>query len=261
MPTTSNIVETFDRDGYVIIRHAIDASLAKELESHVDWLDQKHDDLRPESFHHGILIHDPFIHRVAGDPRLLKIAEQFVGPNIGLYASHYIAKPPHHGRAVGWHQDGSYWPLEPMKVVTLWVAGSDSTPENGCMRVIAGSERNKLLKKSELKQLDQKDFVLAAGMHSDDINEADAVDIELNAGDVSIHNPLIIHGSNPNHSSKWRIGLTLRYIPTSTKVLDADHECMLLQGNGVPGVDNNYVPRPVFDPAEHMHFQGAEDWK
>ena len=260
MTSHSDILETFDRDGYVIIRNAIDPALAEELEDHVHWLDKKHDDLRPESFHHGVLIHDPFIHRVAGDKRLLEIAEQFVGTNIGLYASHYIAKPPQHGRAVGWHQDGSYWPLEPMEVVTLWVAGSESTPENGCMRVITGSQRNTLLKKSELRQLDQQDFVLAHGMHPDKINEEDAVDIELTAGDVSIHNPQIIHGSNANHSDRWRIGLTLRYIPTTTKVLDPNHQCILLQGDAAPAVGNAYVARPVYSPSEHMHFHGAESW-
>ena len=261
MTIPDDLLASFKRDGYVVVRNAIDAQLAAELEAHVHWLDKQHDDLRPESFHHGVLVHDPFIHRVAGDPRLLAIAEKFVGDQIGLYASHYIAKPPHHGRAVGWHQDGSYWPLEPMEVVTLWVAGSPSTPANGCMRVIAGSQNRKLLKKSELQQLDQKDYVLAAGMHPDDINETDAVDIELEAGDVSIHNPLIIHGSNPNHSDNWRIGLTLRYIPTTTKVLEPEHKCILLQGNPAPGVDNYYVPRPRFDSNVHMPFVGMEAWR
>ena len=65
---------------------------------------------------------DPFWVRLVSDDRLLNVAETFVGPNIALFASHYIAKRPFDGQAVLWHQDGSYWPLEPMEVVTLWLA-------------------------------------------------------------------------------------------------------------------------------------------
>ena len=68
----------------------------------------------------------------------------FVGPNIALFASHYLCKPAVRGPPVLWHQDGSYWPLEPMEVVTLWLAVDDSLPENGCMRVIPGTHSSGL---------------------------------------------------------------------------------------------------------------------
>src|SRR2546426_172787 len=84
--------------------------------------------------------------RGAIDERLLDIAEQFLGRNIALFASHYIAKPPRDGQPVLWHQDGSYWPLQPMEVVSMWLAADDSTPENGCMRVIPQTHRMDLQK-------------------------------------------------------------------------------------------------------------------
>eukprot|EP01047_Picozoa_sp_COSAG01_P029293 COSAG01_NODE_2003_length_8671_cov_9.134858_6_plen_130_part_00 len=59
--------------------------------------------------------------RLVSDPRLLAIAQQYVGDDIALFASHYICKPPGDGQEVLYHQDGSYWPLEPMEVVTLWL--------------------------------------------------------------------------------------------------------------------------------------------
>ena len=62
------------------------------------------------------MTHDPFWVRLVGDQRLLDIAKLFIGPNIALFASHYIAKPPGEGQAVLWHQDAHYWPLEPMEV-------------------------------------------------------------------------------------------------------------------------------------------------
>ena len=149
---------------------------------------------------------------------MLDIVEMIIGPNIALFGAHYIAKRPKDGKPVGWHQDGSYWPLEPMNVVSVWLAGTESFKKNGCMRVIPGTHHKKLLKPSQMIKLDTEDYVLDLAISYDDIDDSEAVDIELNPGDISIHNPSIIHGSNSNFSNTWRIGLTLRFIPTSTYV-------------------------------------------
>jgi phytanoyl-CoA hydroxylase len=256
----TDLQQAYDEKGYVIARNAIDADLAQETVDHVQWLMKKHPDLRPERLHHNLLANDPFMHRLVGDDRLLDIAEQFIGPNIVLFAAHYIAKKPETGQAVQWHQDGSYWPLEPMEVTTLWVAGTDSTIENGCMRVLPGTQNNHLIKRRELMELDTEKYVLGVGIRPDQIDESDAVDLELKAGDISIHNPNIIHGSNANTSDKWRVGLTLRYIPTSTWVNNEGHKSILLRGEKTEGIKNVYVERPQFVEGEHMSFRGCELW-
>jgi ectoine hydroxylase-related dioxygenase (phytanoyl-CoA dioxygenase family) len=256
--THTSLRTEYDQNGYVIARNAIDTDLAGEMVDHIAWLTKKHPDVRPEGYHHNMLVNDPFMHRLVGDDRLVDIAEQFLGTNIALFAAHYIAKTPRTGRAVQWHQDGSYWPLEPMKVTTLWVAGTLSTVENGCMRVLPGTQKNKLLTRRDLIELDTDKFVLGVGIHPDQINESDAVDLELDAGDISIHNPLIIHGSNANASDQWRVGLTLRYIPTSTWVNKENHKNILLRGEPDSAVDNKYSQRPVFIAGEHMPFAGCE---
>ena len=250
--------EEYDKKGYVIARNVIDPKLAAEMLDHIRWLGEKHPDVRPESYHHNLLVGDPFVHRLVGDERLLDVAEQFIGPNIALFAAHYIAKSPHKGRAVQWHQDGSYWPLEPMEVTTLWVAGSDSKIRNGCMRVLPGTQNNRLLKHNELVDLDTDKYVLGVGIHPNEINDTNAVDLELEAGDVSIHNPLIIHGSNANTSDQWRVGLTLRYIPTTTRVNKNNHANILLRGKA--DVENMYSARPRYVDGEHMPFKGCEYW-
>ena len=43
---------------------------------------------------------DPFWVQLISDDRLLDIAEQFIGPNIALFTSHYISKPAFDGRPV-----------------------------------------------------------------------------------------------------------------------------------------------------------------
>ncbi|MEM7028882.1 MAG: phytanoyl-CoA dioxygenase family protein [Chloroflexota bacterium] len=257
---TSSYRHVYDEKGYVIIRDVVDADLAAETVDHVHWLLEKNPGVRPEQLHHHLLANDPFMHRLVCDDRLLDIVEQFIGPNIAMFGAHYIAKRPHKGQAVGWHQDGSYWPLEPMEVTTLWLAGNPSSKENGCMRVIPGSQNDRLLKPREMIEVDTDDFVLNRAIHPSQIDDSDAVDIELNAGDVSMHNPNIIHGSNANTSDEWRVGLTLRYIPTSTWVKRETQENIFCRGDLDPSVNNTYAVRPQFDPEKHMAFRGCETW-
>lgn len=259
-PATTTYKEEYDENGYVIIRNVIDADLAAETVAHVHWLLEKNRGVRPEQLHHNLLAHDPFMHRLGADDRLMDVVEQFIGPNIVLFGAHYIAKRPRTGQAVGWHQDGSYWPLEPMEVTTLWLAASDSKKENGCMRVLPGTQNSRLLKRREMIELDTNEYVLGSAIHPDQIDDSQAVDIELNAGDVSMHNPHIIHGSNVNTSDEWRVGLTLRYVPPTTWVKKEKHENILCRGPVEPTVANVYAPRPQFDPEEHMAFQGCEEW-
>lgn len=239
----------YEEQGYVIARNVLDESLVAEAAAHVEWLLKRHPDLRPEQLGHTLVADDPFWVRLVSDERLLDIAAKFIGEDIALFASHYICKPPGDGQAVLWHQDGSYWPLDPMRVVSLWLAVDESTPENGCLRVIPGSHRESL---KELQPRADGTNVLGSGLDIDAVQAKRAVDLRLSPGDVSIHHPNIIHGSEPNTSSRWRRGLTIRYIPTSTRITTPKPwPCaFLLRGKAVPGV-NDYLPRPPFDPSKH----------
>ena len=194
---TSSLKEQFDRDGYAIYENVIDADLVREASDHVDWLLQKNPDLRPEQLHNNLMTDDPFWVRLVADDRLLDIAQQYVGPDIALFASHYISKPPGDGQPVLWHQDGSYWPLDPMEVVTLWLAVDDSLPENGCMRVIPGTQNMQL---HEMKRHTEEANVLSSRLDPELVEEDRAVDIVVPAGGVSVHHPNIVHGSNANMS-------------------------------------------------------------
>ena len=251
--------EQFDREGYAIFRNVVDADLIREAGSHIDWLLARHPELRPEQLGHTLVPGDPFWVRLISDDRLLDIAEMFVGPNIGLFASHYISKPPYEGLPVLWHQDGSYWPLEPMQVVTLWLAIDRSVPENGCMRVIPGTHKMSL---QHMRQRTDVINVLESEIDPALVDESQAVDLVLEPGDVSVHQPNIIHGSNANNSPLRRAGLTIRYIPTSTRIVSPEpwDYAFLLRGSAVPGV-NVYQPRPNYVEGTHMPFRGSDAWK
>ena len=176
----------YERDGYAIIRNVISTKLAKEIENHIDWLTKKHPNTRPEAFHHNMLIHDPFIHHILDQKSILDIVETIIGPNIALFGAHYIAKKPLSGQPVGWHQDGSYWPLEPMDVVSVWLAGTHSTKSNACMKVIPGTQNKRLMKPSEMIKLDTRDYVLDLAIHPDHIDESSSIDIALAPGDATV---------------------------------------------------------------------------
>ena len=251
------ITDQYDESGYVIIKNVLDNSLVEEARQHVDWLLSKHPGTRPEHLHHTLLADDPFWVRLVSDPRLLDIAEQFIGSNIALFASHYICKPPKDGQAVLWHQDGSYWPLKPMSVITLWVALDPSLPENGCMKVIPKTHTMEL---QDLHERSDIPNVLASSMDESQIDISQSVNLILDPGDVSIHHPNIVHGSEANNSDIWRRGLTIRYIPTTTEVTDKSWPCvMLLRGEDVKGI-NTYVPFPEYREGDHMPFEGSENW-
>ena len=85
--------QRFARDGYTIHRQVLDAGLVQEARDHVVWLLERNPGVRPEQLHHHLMRNDPFWVRLVSDDRLLDIAEEYVGPNIALFASHYISKP------------------------------------------------------------------------------------------------------------------------------------------------------------------------
>ena len=260
MNLKESIKHSYKVKGYSIVRNAVERDIVKEVQSHVRWLEVKYPDIRPEAFHHDLLVNDPFIYNLLKNKNILDIVEMIIGPDIALFGAHYIAKSPKNGKPVGWHQDGSYWPLEPMNVVSVWLAGTDSNKSNGCMRVLPGTHKKKLMKPSQMTKLDTEKYVLDLAISSDSIDSSNAKDIELQSGDISIHNPNIVHGSNANLSAVWRIGLTLRFIPTSTYVNRQNWSCLLLRGNPSKGINNYYAPKPKFKVNEHMEFDGYTDY-
>ena len=124
-----------------VYRNVLDPGLVYEAGRHIEWLQEQNPGRRPEQLGHDLVAQDPFWVRLVSDRRLLAIAAHYIGEDIALFASHYIAKPPGDGQEVLMHQDGSYWPLEPMEVVTLWLAVDDSDVDNGCMKVLPGTVR------------------------------------------------------------------------------------------------------------------------
>ncbi|MFT4084709.1 MAG: phytanoyl-CoA dioxygenase family protein [Nocardioides sp.] len=253
--TTASIpLDDYARDGYVIFRSVIDPALVAMASDHVEWLRRRHPDLSGEELGHTLVASDPFWVRLVSDDRLVDIAARFIGPDVALYASHYISKPPLRGMPVLWHQDAAYWNLEPMEVVTLWLAIDSSDTENGCVRVIPGSHRHPV---ERLRARADVDNVLGSEIAAE-VDESQAVDLVLAPGDVEVHHPHIVHSSRANLSPRRRCGLTIRYIPTSTRITgDQQPFASAFHLRGDPGV-NAYQQPPVYRPGIDFPFAGGQ---
>jgi hypothetical protein len=140
-------------------------------------------------------------------PVILDYVEQILGPDFYLWGSQFFAKEPGRGETVPWHQDAYYWPLTPHRAVTVWLAVSDSFAENGAMRVIPGTHTRRLRHNHVSTDTD----VLDMETDADEFRVSDAVTLQLAAGQCSLHDDNIVHGSEANTSDQIRCGLTIRF--------------------------------------------------
>jgi ectoine hydroxylase-related dioxygenase (phytanoyl-CoA dioxygenase family) len=147
----------------------------------------------------------------------LDLVEPLLGPNIGLWSSHFICKDPYVGRATPWHEDSHYWRPRVSridKIATIWLALDPSTRENGCMRVIPGTHLS--FGNSEYESTDRTKNTFHNQIKS--VDDSKAVYFELKKGECSIHDARMIHGAEANASPHRRCGYTLRYFSTDTQV-------------------------------------------
>ena len=140
---------------------------------------------------------------------IVNYVKDILGENVVGWGSHFFCKMPHDGKAVSWHQDASYWPLTPSKTATVWLAIDDADSENACMRFIPKSHLHGHLEWRESHVIENN--VLNQTVDNALDFGAPPVDNELKAGQMSIHNDLLLHGSDANGSDRRRCGLTLRY--------------------------------------------------
>ena len=87
---------------------------------------------------------EEFIWRMASDDRIIDLIASVMGEDILLLSTHFFCKypDPDGEKFVAWHQDVTYWGLEPPEAHTAWIAIDDSDVENGCMQIIPGSHKD-----------------------------------------------------------------------------------------------------------------------
>lgn len=147
-------------------------------------------------------------------PEILDRVEQLIGPDIILWGTTVFGKPAGKGMATPWHQDGEYWPIRPLATCSVWIALDDATPENGCLRVIPGSHRDRRLRRHHASP--DPELTLNLELDAEEFDEGEARDVVLEPGQMSMHDIYLLHGSNANRSGKRRAGFVLRFMPASS---------------------------------------------
>src|SRR5476649_1935956 len=177
-------------------------------------------------------------------PKILDAVEDVIGPDILCWTTNFFIKEASNPGFVSWHQDATYWGLDPDDVITAWVAFTDATPENGYMQFLPGSHKT-----DQLPHVDtfHKDNLLSRGQEiAVEVDKSKGVGVALKAGEMSLHHIKLVHGSEPNRTSDRRIGLAIRYIPTYVRQTKVRDSAMLVRGTD-KFRNFDYEPRPTAD--------------
>jgi hypothetical protein len=188
---------------------------------------------------------------------ILDAVEDVLGPDVLVWRTTFFVKQGHDPGYVGWHQDSAYWGLSPLDVVTAWLALTDSTPENGCVRVMPGSHL--LPERPHVLGTDQRNQLLRGQEIEGGVASELARDVGLAAGQFSLHHVGIIHGSGANRSDGLRAGLAIRYLAPHVRPAAGRSVAVSLRGRDTYGYFDlaTLPPRPDDPEALRWHARST----
>ena len=237
-------VEAYRRDGYFSPVRVISADDARNYRAALEAHEAKTGQPLQGNWRHKSHLLFTWVDELVHHRKIVDAVEDVIGPNILCWTTNFFIKEASNPGFVSWHQDSTYWGLDPDEVITAWVAFTDATPENGYMQFIPGSH-----KIDQLPHLDtfHKDNLLSRGQEiAVEVDKSNAVGIPLNAGEMSLHHIKLVHGSEPNRSGDRRIGLAIRYIPTYVRQTKVRDSATLVRGADTFG-EFDLEPRPKGD--------------
>ncbi|RLJ59259.1 ectoine hydroxylase-related dioxygenase (phytanoyl-CoA dioxygenase family) [Litoreibacter meonggei] len=160
----------------------------------------------------------PAVFEMVTHPRLLDMVEDLIGPEITSNPiQHVRIKPPAtelnadearaHITSTDWHQDRAVAleEADETDMVTVWLAVTDATIENGCLKVQPFNGPQDILPHCPKKQTAIADAF---------IDEDGAVPLPVPSGGAVLFHPLVPHASLPNISQGIRWSFDLRFNKT-----------------------------------------------
>jgi ectoine hydroxylase-related dioxygenase (phytanoyl-CoA dioxygenase family) len=220
MTLTQAEIDHYRARGYVIPGYRLPEDLLQHMRQALDALLATYTDVAQEDLANPHMLPptegreiNPFM-QAARDPQILDMLEQLIGPDIVLWITRVLCKPAGRGREVPWHQDGEYWPMRPLATCSVWIALDLVSAANGCMRFIPGSHKHDELYRHHVANRDN--LVLNLELDQDQFDEAQAVNVELEPGQMSLHDVRLIHGSLANSSGQRRAAFIMRYMPATS---------------------------------------------
>jgi ectoine hydroxylase-related dioxygenase (phytanoyl-CoA dioxygenase family) len=208
----------FHSDGYCVFPKVAVDQVVPSREA-LDKLIAANTNVRPENLSEPH-VKDHYWLELCRHPKVVESVQSVLGDDLVLIMTHLIVKPARDGKAIGWHQDKPTWAsIQGTDIVTVWFAIDDADTGNGCMKVIPSSQQGfPEMEMIRYKGNDVFDFKVAVSPELERI----AVPVELAAGDISIHDSYILHGSDANLSDRRRGGFTMRYANALTTKVDVD---------------------------------------
>jgi non-heme Fe2+,alpha-ketoglutarate-dependent halogenase len=254
-------IRQYQEHGYYAPVRALSTTEAADVRRHLEDYERVGGGLSGPLRHKTHLLFT-WLNDLVRHPGILDPVEDLIGPNILCWGTSFFIKEPRNPSFVSWHQDSTYWGLEPPDIVTAWVAISESTLENGAMRVIPGSH---IGEQKAHRDTFAPDNLLSRGQEiAVDVDGSTAVDLVLQPGEMSLHHVRLIHGSEPNPSARRRIGFAIRYLPTHVRQTVGARDFATL----VRGVDTHHnfdaEQRPQADMSQaardfHARVTGANE--
>ena len=210
---TEEQLDHYKNKGYVSPVNALTSIEAKEIRDEIEKIEKDWPGALEGINRNYIHLISPTFNKVCLNKNILDAVESIIGKNILICGTTLFIKNPNEKGFVSFHQDAKYIGLEPHNWVTVWVAVTDANEKNGCMRMLSGSH------KEDLKHHEQKfneNNLLTRGQTIKNVPIDKTDPIILEAGQMSLHHPKIVHGSGLNYSNDRRIGFVIQsYIGTN----------------------------------------------
>jgi non-haem Fe2+, alpha-ketoglutarate-dependent halogenase len=244
MHLTPEQVDAYHREGYVFPVRVMEPEDAAYYRRCLETHEAQAGKPLQGNFRHKTHLLFTWADALVHHPAILDAVEDVIGPDILCWTTNFFIKEAASPGFVSWHQDSTYWGLDPDDVITAWVAFTDVTAENGYMQFIPGSH-----KIAQLPHVDtfHRDNLLSRGQEiAVEVDKSKAVGIPLKAGEMSLHHIKLVHGSDANRTHDRRIGLAIRYIPTYVRQTKVRDSAMLVRGTDKYH-HFDYEPRPVAD--------------
>ena len=204
---TTEQLDRYKNKGYISPVNVLSNSEAKEIRKEIEKIEKDWPGALEGINRNYIHLISPLLNKVCLNKNILDAVESIIGKNILICGTTLFIKNPNEKGFVSFHQDAKYIGLEPHNWVTVWVAVTDSNEHNGCMRMLPGSHKENL--KTHEQKFDENNL-LTRGQTISDVPLDKTEPIILKAGQVSLHHPLIVHGSGLNQSNDRRIGLVIQ---------------------------------------------------
>jgi ectoine hydroxylase-related dioxygenase (phytanoyl-CoA dioxygenase family) len=192
-------------------------------------------------------------HELATHDVILDAVEDLIGPDLLVHSSALFHKPARSSGYVAWHQDGHYWRLDAPRLTSAWIALTPSTRANGCLRVVPGSHARDRVPHREEPDADN---LLGSGLRTSvAVDEAQAVDVTLAPGEMSVHHVNLIHSSRANGSAVPRIGFAVRYVAPGVRQARAHHRVVVARGRDPYGHFDKQEAPPGHSVADGLAAQ------